>query len=86
MRIHSLLEQSNKTFFKPGGVYYQVIDGEKYYFRAIKKSKSGRWQGKLVEPRRPTKALNKSVPDSSTNFNYWHEASNEEVPEILAEE
>lgn len=86
MNIHSLLEQTNKTFFKPGKVYYQVIDGEKYYFKPLKQSKNGKWQGKLVDPKQPTKVLNKSASDSSTNFHSWHEASSEEVPEILTEE
>lgn len=86
MNINSLLEKTSKTFFKPGNVYYQVINGEKYYFKPIKQSKNGKWKGKLLDPHKPNKIVNKSASDSSTNFHDWNEASNEEVPEILTEE
>lgn len=81
MNINKLLE--NRTYFEPGKVYYQNIGGQRYYFKPESKSSSGKWKGKLVDPHKPNKALNKVASDASTNFNQWNPAPEGEVPPIL---
>lgn len=85
--LGQVLEQyaANKTYFEPGKVYYQIIDGQPYFFKPIKQSKNGKWQGKLVDPNNPQRALSKSATDSSGNFHQWTPAPEEEVPDILRE-